>query len=561
MSRSAVIAAVLLAAAATVAAGVPGLASAAAAPAASTATPATAADHPAAPAAQRKPDAGIPFPLHTKGASIVDAHGHSLVLRMVNWYGAESSDFVVGGLAYAPLSEIISEIVADGFNGVRLPWSNQMWESNPVVSDTYLAANPQLKGEHARQIFETVVRDLANAGLMVVLDNHESDASVCCGNDADDLWYTSKYPQSSWIADWKSVVTEFRSIPQVIGVDLRNEPRGQAVWGGGNPAYDWHAAAQLGGDAVQSVDPNMLIFVEGTENATNLSGVPGLPVVLNVPDHVVYSAHTYGFFYKTQPDYDQYLADVKDWVYLAGTYPLWVGEFGTCDTSPSCVSSDDTSDLGEWFKVALRFFSYHNINWSYWALDGTTSNQDPNSWNTYGNVETYGVLNKAWDAPASTALLSALEAAEPRCGAAPLANGTYYIKNVNSGQVVDIPGFKTAQGTDLEQWPLNHGSNQRWTVSSLGCGLYTIKSVLDGESLDVSGQSLSNGARIDEYGYWGGGNQQFVITKDPSGSYIIASINSLNAVEVSGGSKTAGAEIDQWETHDGTNQEWTFAAA
>ena len=173
------------------------------------------------------PDVGISFPLHTSGASIVDASGKPVRLALTNWYGAESPDYVVGGLKYQPVTSIISQIVAMGFNGVRLPWSNAMWESNPVVSSSVLSANPQFAGEHARTIFEQVVQDLANAGLMVVLDNHNSTAEWCCStSDGNSLWYTSKYPQSAWIADWKSVASAFKGVPQVIGVDLRNEPRG-----------------------------------------------------------------------------------------------------------------------------------------------------------------------------------------------------------------------------------------------------------------------------------------------------------------------------------------------
>lgn len=61
-----------------------------------------------------------------------------------------------------------------------------------------LSANPQFAGEHARTIFGQVVRDLANAELMVVPDNHNSTAEWCCSaSDGNSLWYTSKYPQSA----------------------------------------------------------------------------------------------------------------------------------------------------------------------------------------------------------------------------------------------------------------------------------------------------------------------------------------------------------------------------
>jgi endoglucanase len=509
-----------------------------------------------------KPDAGIAFPLHTSGASIVDADNNPVKLNLVNWYGAESPDYVAGGLAYQPISDIISKIVSMGFNGVRLPWSNQMWESNPVVSDTYLKANTQFDGETADTIFEKVVQDLASAGLMVVLDNHTSNAEWCCSaTDGNTLWYNSSYPQSAWVADWKAMATEFKSVPQVIGVDLRNEPRGAATWGG-SAADDWQAAATTGGDAVQSVDPNLLVFVEGINYAGDLSGVSSLPVTLTDASHVVYEAHEYGYWHSGVSSYDQWVSDIgSDWGYMVGKYPLWIGEFGTCNTADSCVSSTDSSDLGLWFAIFTRYLDYHNVNWSYWAVNGTESDGLPGQGRTYGDPETYGIMNTSWDGAANADLLSTLQGIQPSCPAGALANGTYYIKNSHSGDVIDIPGFKTANGTDLDQWPLNNGTNQQWKVTGLGCGLYEITSVLDGSSIDIYDQSTASGSAVDEWSYWGGGNQQFVVAKDSAGSYTIASINSMDDVEVPGSSTTAGTALDQGTPGGAADQEWTFSPA
>jgi endoglucanase len=512
-------------------------------------------------AAVSAPDAGIAFPLHTSGASIVDAAGKAVKLKLVNWYGAESPDYVVGGLKYQPVTTIISEIVAMGFNGVRLPWSNQMWQSNPVVSDSVLAANPQFQGEHARTIFEQVVRDLASAGLMVVLDDHNSNAEWCCSStDGNTLWYNSAYPQSAWLSDWKSVVTQFEGVPQVIGVDLRNEPRGAATWGGSS-STNWQAAAELGGNAVQSVDSKLLVFVEGTNYATSLSDAGNLPVRLNVADHVVYSVHDYGFD-TTITSYNEWVSKIEpNWGYLVGRVPLWVGEFGTCNTSDDCVSSGSTADLGKWFAIFTRYLRYHNLNWSYWAVNGTKSDGAAGQGISYGETETYGILNTSWDAASRASLLASLQAIQPACAAGSLASGTYYIKNVHSGDVVDIPDFKSAQGTDLDQWPGNGGINQKWKIASLGCGLYSIKSAMDGESIDISGQSTASGAKVDQYGYWGGGNQQFILARDSAGSYTIASINSLDPIEVPGSSTKAGTLLDQGAANGGASQQWTFTSA
>lgn len=513
--------------------------------------------------AASSPATGITFPLHTSGASIVDAAGRFVKLDLVNWYGAESPDYVVGGLKYQPVGSIISQIVSMGFDGVRLPWSNQMWETNPVVPASLVAANPQFAGEHARTVFEQVVTDLAGAGLMVVLDDHSSDAQWCCSDsDGNTLWYNSGYPESSWLADWESMAQTFRNVPQVIGADLRNEPRGSAAWGGSDPSVDWHAAAERGGNAVLGTDPHWLIFVEGTGFAHDLAGVASLPVTLSVPDQVVYSVHDYGFQHSGVTSYDSWVAQIQpDWGYLVGKVPLWVGEFGTCDTAATCVSSTDSAQNGLWFSVVTRYLRDHDLDWSYWALNGTQSDGLPGQGRTYGAPETYGMLSTSWNGPALSALASSLQQIQPACPAGPLVSGTYYITNRNSGDVVDIPGSKTTEGTELEQWPRNGGSNQQWRLTSLGCGLYSITSAEDGESVDISGQSTSQGARVDEWDYWGGGNQQFAITQNSSGYYTMTNINSVDVVEVPGSSTTAGTLLDQEGTNGGTSQQWSFTPA
>ena len=42
----------------------------------------------------------------------------------------------------------------------------------------------------------------------------------------------------------------------------------------------------------------------------------------------------------------------------------------------------------------------------------------------------------------------------------------YYIVNAASGKVLDDPGFSTSNGTPIDQWQLNGGTNQQWKSSS-----------------------------------------------------------------------------------------------
>ena len=104
-----------------------------------------------------------------------------------------------------------------------------------------------------------------------------------------------------------------------------------------------------------------------------------------------------------------------------------------------------------------------------------------------------------------SASLRAVRPGAPRCPGGQVANGTYYIVNWNSDDVIHIPGSATAQGSVLDQWPLNNGKNQQWKVASLGCGLYSIRSVSDNESLDINGQSTASGGAVDQWNYWARG--------------------------------------------------------
>ena len=342
------------------------------------------------------------LPLHTKGTQIVDAHDHEFKLSGVAWYGAESEDYVVGGLQLEPLEAIARRIRCLGFNAVRLPWSNEMYESNPKVPDYAVTANPQLKGLHAMAVYTRVVDALAAQGLLVILDNHNSNAEWCCGDDGNTLWYNGDYPESAWIADWKGMATRFKDVPQVIAADLRNEPRIDATWGG-SPTTDWHAAAERGGAAVLAANRNLLIMVEGVSYSLDLTGAATLPVKLPIAGKLVYSPHDYPFDHSNFASAADLAAQLdKQWGYLvtpgqAYTAPIWLGEFGNCHTASLCVTDTAADSSGLWFAAIRQYIQQKGISWSWWAINGT---QTTGAGRTFGGEESYGVLNPYWNAPA-----------------------------------------------------------------------------------------------------------------------------------------------------------------
>lgn len=370
--------------------------------------------------------AQLPGLLHTDGRWIVDRHGHRVKLASVNWSGAETQAFTVGGLDVRKLRDLAALVAAGGFNSVRIPWSNELVERNPVVPAQYLSANPQLQGKRALKVLDAVVAALGRHGVMVVLDNHRSRADWCCDEaHGDGLWYTPQYPESSWIADWRTMAKRYRHARNVVGAELRNEIRPDpqlapgpttATWGDGNPPTDWRAAAERGGNAVLAANPRLLVIVGGTEYQGNLTGVRDKPVQLRVADRVVYAAHDYRWFHSDAElsDYDAFARGLDNrWGYVVTegqsfTAPVYVSETGTC-TNPNvteqCAANDPL-----YLQDISRYLGERDLDFAYWPFNGT---QGTGYNRTYGAPETYGLLAPDWSGYGNQQVLSVIQSLQP----------------------------------------------------------------------------------------------------------------------------------------------------
>jgi endoglucanase len=352
---------------------------------------------------------------HTSGNQIVDSSGHTVRIAGINWYGFETTDEVVHGLWAKDYHTILNTIKTNGYNAIRLPYSNQMVE-NPIVPSNISfasstgAINPDLKGLNALEIMDKVISAAGAIGLRVILDNHRSEAGNSA--EANGLWYTSAYPESAWINDWKNLVSRYAGFkdasgnPIVIAVDLRNEPHLIAngshtgsCWTGDssttgcattNATQNWPAAAQRAGNAILSINSSLLVMVEGIDCYSgdcdwwggNLEGVSSHPVVLNVAGRLVYSAHDYGPSLFPQGWFNgstsfSTLSSVwnKFWGYINSGHiaPILVGEFGTSNNT-SDIESATPGSQGQWFQSLVNFLQNNpSLSWTYWALNGEDS--------------------------------------------------------------------------------------------------------------------------------------------------------------------------------------------
>lgn len=351
---------------------------------------------------------------HTAGNQILDSNNQRVRMAGLNWYGFETTDEIAHGLWAQDYHTVLSEIKSNGYNVIRIPFSNQMVEtpSNPTNFTQNVngqAVNTDLVGLNALQILDKIITAAGAGGLRVILDNHRSEAGN--SNEANGLWYTSAFPESAWINDWKTLATRYKNFtdasgnPTVIGMDLRNEPHllangnTGACWTGDtstsgcpttNTAQNWPAAATRAANAILAINPSLLIFVEGNDcysgdcgwQGGNLEGVASNPITLSVANHLVYSAHDYGpnlfaqswFNGSTTPSSLEAVW-TKFWAYISAnnTAPVWIGEFGT-DNKNIDIENTAAGSEGQWFESLVTFFQNNpNLSWTYWALNGEDS--------------------------------------------------------------------------------------------------------------------------------------------------------------------------------------------
>lgn len=140
-----------------------------------------------------------------------------------------------------------------------------------------------------------------------------------------------------------------------------------------------------------------------------------------------------------------------------------------------------------------------------------------------------------------------------------IANGVYRITGRQSGRALEVKGQATGNGSPVDLWDYNGGTNQRWTVQVAG-SYYSITGVQSGRTLDVQGQNTANGTAIDLWDWNGGTNQLWSIQPTDSGYYSIIGAQSGRALDVTGQLTGNGSAIDIWDFNGGANQQWSFSA-
>jgi alpha-L-fucosidase len=130
--------------------------------------------------------------------------------------------------------------------------------------------------------------------------------------------------------------------------------------------------------------------------------------------------------------------------------------------------------------------------------------------------------------------------------AAPPASGPQIV-GAQSGRCVDVPGA-TTNGTQVQLWDCNGGSNQRWVYTS-----NQQLQVYGNKCLDAYGQGTSNGTQVAIWDCNGGSNQQWNVNSNGT----ITGVQSGLCLDANGAGTANGTKIIIWSCNGQANQQWT----
>ncbi|GGK54118.1 endoglucanase [Planomonospora parontospora subsp. parontospora] len=421
--------------------------------------------------------------LHTSGNKIVDSTGATVRLTGINWFGMETDNRTFHGLwSNNPWKGQIDKMASLGYNTLRVPFSNDALKPGATASGVNDFVNPDLVGKSPLQILDMVIDYAGQKGMRIILDRHRPTSA---GQSA--LWYVASTPESTWIDDWKMLARRYADDPTVIGADLHNEPHAEgtnpaatgACWGCGDPARDWRLAAERAGNAVLSVNPNWLIFVEGVSCPSgglsnvwdndpsndedcgwwggNLSKAKEFPVRLSVPNRLVYSPHEYATSVHRQkwfddPSYPANMPAIWDryWGYLhkENIAPIMIGEFGT--TMQAAVDKVWLQELMKYTGTGVNGMSF--TYWSWNPNSGDTGGIAKDDWTSINQdkqdiLQPYLIPPAGDDGPDPSATPTVTSTVDP-------ASCTSSYKPVNSwqGGFQGELAIKNTGGSALNGW-------------------------------------------------------------------------------------------------------------
>jgi Cellulase (glycosyl hydrolase family 5)/Ricin-type beta-trefoil lectin domain len=476
--------------------------------------------------------------LQVSGSKLV-SNGSQVILHGVDRSGTEymcvnGDGFFDGPNDQASITAIKSW--GSAVNAVRVPLNEDCWNGSSNVGSAYSGAN-------YINAIKSYVNLLNSNGLVAILDLHWTDG-VYTGNSSGCSSFnaTCQKPMpdaAEAIPFWKSVASTFKGNDAVI-FDLFNEPyasratgsttTGWQCWesGGTCPGIGYQVAGmQQMVNAVRSTGANNVLMLGGEEYSNDLSS--WLQYEPSDPDHdLVASWHSYNFNgCSNQSCWNSQIAPV------IAKVPVVAGEIGENDCA------------GSYIGPLMSWLDSKNTSYLAWAWDAFNCSSGPSLISNYnGTATAFGAAYKAH--------VSSLPAASGGGTGGGGSTGTAgEIHAVGAAKCLDVPNSSQAEGTQVQVWDCNGGSNQQWApTSSHQLTVYAGKMCLDAYN-----NQTSPGTKVQIWPCSSGANQQWTL----NASGTITGVQSGLCLDVTGASTADGALAELWTCNGGSNQKWTHS--
>jgi endoglucanase len=357
---------------------------------------------------------GLPR-LSISGNQFVDPLGNKVRLKSVNWFGAESTNYIPHGCWARKWSDMLAQMKGFGFNCIRFAFSGDFCSPGrtPPTSAFDAVKNPEFVGKTSLQILDLIVDWCATNHVYIVLDHHR-----CTAGAGTDSGIAGGYTTSQWHADWAVLAARYANNPVIVGADVHNEPY-TYTWA------DWATLAEGCGNAILAVAPDWLIFVEGVGQNPDttsywwggaLKGVATRPIVLSVTNKVVYSPHEYGdsvgsqFWLATDSftptgwptNLHTVWRDNWGFIFETGVAPIWIGEMGGffgLDGNGALTKPNRVPE-STWMTELVK---YLNGDWLQNGTNHLTGSQKGMSFSWWGyppvSGDTGGLVRDDWITP------------------------------------------------------------------------------------------------------------------------------------------------------------------
>ncbi|MBE5875421.1 MAG: 1,4-beta-xylanase [Lachnospiraceae bacterium] len=142
-----------------------------------------------------------------------------------------------------------------------------------------------------------------------------------------------------------------------------------------------------------------------------------------------------------------------------------------------------------------------------------------------------------------------------------VADGWYYIKNINAQKYLQVAGNTGANGQNVEISKGTGVSGQKWYVTNTGDGYVTLKNGT-GYMLDIAYGEDVDGANVQIYTEHNQDPQKFKIVKEANGNYGILTKASADkkSLDVYEFGTADGSNVCQWTYYKNSCQLWKFEA-